>query len=321
MLAKVIAHADQRADAARDLAGFLRGSMISGVLTNRALLAAVLESPDFLSGDTTTAFLDEHPELLGAAAPPEILRRQVLAAAAIVLGDVVPTRDLDLAETAPRAWRNVAGVPEVVTLRLRHGVAERTAVVAREWRREGAAYLLGMDVDDAPVAAQSVAGDDRFTHIDGVVLTTDSFYGLVFAGLPARLEVEGVRTSVHIAADDDARPVSWFEQRPIEFRGPRQVTVRSEGWSTDFEVVEAWAGSGHDGGGAGPTTPVPGTVTHVAVSVGDEVEAGAALVVLEAMKMEHTIRADAAGTVTEIHVSVGQSVDAHTVVATVEASS
>ncbi len=55
--------------------------------------------------------------------------------------------------------------------------------------------------------------------------------------------------------------------------------------------------------------------------MGDEVEAGAALVVLEAMKMEHTIRADAAGTVTEIHVSVGQSVDAHTVVATVEATS
>ncbi len=61
---------------------------------------------------------------------------------------------------------------------------------------------------------------------------------------------------------------------------------------------------------------MPGTVTHVAVAVGDVVEAGAALVVLEAMKMEHTIRADADGVVTEIHVGVGQSVDAHTVVAT-----
>ena len=64
---------------------------------------------------------------------------------------------------------------------------------------------------------------------------------------------------------------------------------------------------------------MPGTVTHVAVAVGDVVEAGQALVVLEAMKMEHTIRADADGTVTELHVSVGQSVDAHTVVATVVA--
>ena len=75
--------------------------------------------------------------------------------------------------------------------------------------------------------------------------------------------------------------------------------------------------AGHAGGGAGPATPVPGTVTHVAVAVGDAVEAGQPLVVLEAMKMEHTIRADDDGIVTELHVSVGQSVDAHTVVATV----
>ena len=61
---------------------------------------------------------------------------------------------------------------------------------------------------------------------------------------------------------------------------------------------------------------MPGTVTHVAVAVGDLVAVGAALVVLEAMKMEHTIRADIDGIVTEIHVGLGQSVDAHTLVAT-----
>ncbi|MFN8149044.1 MAG: acetyl-CoA carboxylase biotin carboxyl carrier protein subunit [Candidatus Nanopelagicales bacterium] len=100
---------------------------------------------------------------------------------------------------------------------------------------------------------------------------------------------------------------------------PARVVVSSDGWTTAFEVVDPWSASAHDHGGGGPTTPVPGTVTHVAVSVGDAVEAGAALVVLEAMKMEHTIRADADGVVTEIHVSVGQSVDAHTVVATLDA--
>ena len=75
-------------------------------------------------------------------------------------------------------------------------------------------------------------------------------------------------------------------------------------------------GSAHGDASGGPSTPVPGTVTHVAVAVGDAVEAGAALVVLEAMKMEHTIRADVDGVVAELHVSLGQSVDAHTVVAT-----
>ena len=64
-----------------------------------------------------------------------------------------------------------------------------------------------------------------------------------------------------------------------------------------------------------------GTVLSGGVRVSEEVGGGAGRLVLEAMEMENTIRADAAGTVTEIHVSVGQSVDAHTVVATVEATS
>jgi len=68
------------------------------------------------------------------------------------------------------------------------------------------------------------------------------------------------------------------------------------------------------------SAPVPGRVVTVAVAVGDLVEAGQTLVVLEAMKMEHTIRADADGVVAAIHVRVGQSVDAHTVVVTLEES-
>jgi len=50
--------------------------------------------------------------------------------------------------------------------------------------------------------------------------------------------------------------------------------------------------------------------------IGQQVSAGAVVVVLEAMKMEHTIRADIDGVVAELHVTLGQSVDAHTVVAT-----
>jgi biotin carboxyl carrier protein len=47
----------------------------------------------------------------------------------------------------------------------------------------------------------------------------------------------------------------------------------------------------------------------VAVAVGDEVEPGQLLVVLEAMKMEHAIHAYAAGTVSEVDVSVGDQVE------------
>ncbi len=71
----------------------------------------------------------------------------------------------------------------------------------------------------------------------------------------------------------------------------------------------------------GPSTPVPGTVTMVNVTAGDHVDAGDCLVVLEAMKMEHRIIADAAGVIAEVRVAVGDSVDAHTVVAVLEESS
>jgi acetyl/propionyl-CoA carboxylase alpha subunit len=63
--------------------------------------------------------------------------------------------------------------------------------------------------------------------------------------------------------------------------------------------------------------PMPGTVVRVAAAVGDEVKAGDALVVLEAMKMEHGIKADADGTVASVSVAPGQQVDAGTVLAVV----
>jgi acetyl/propionyl-CoA carboxylase alpha subunit len=55
--------------------------------------------------------------------------------------------------------------------------------------------------------------------------------------------------------------------------------------------------------------PMPGTVLRVEVAVGDEVKAGDALVVLEAMKMEHAVRAGADGTVSEVLVATGEQVD------------
>lgn len=54
--------------------------------------------------------------------------------------------------------------------------------------------------------------------------------------------------------------------------------------------------------------PLPGTITAINVNVGDEVKAGDALVVLEAMKMANNIEAEKDGKVTAICVKVGQSV-------------
>ncbi len=76
-------------------------------------------------------------------------------------------------------------------------------------------------------------------------------------------------------------------------------------------------GAGHGGGGAGSgqvTVPMQGTIVKVLVAVGDDVEVGQAVCVLEAMKMENNITAEAAGSVTEIRVNPGDAVGAGDVV-------
>jgi acetyl-CoA/propionyl-CoA carboxylase biotin carboxyl carrier protein len=61
-----------------------------------------------------------------------------------------------------------------------------------------------------------------------------------------------------------------------------------------------------------------GTIVKVMVEVGDAVEAGQTICILEAMKMENPITAGAAGTVTELKVTAGDSVANGDVVAIVE---
>jgi len=64
-----------------------------------------------------------------------------------------------------------------------------------------------------------------------------------------------------------------------------------------------------EGGGGRLTAPMPGKIVAVMVVAGEKVEAGAPLVVLEAMKMEHTIKAPADGTVVSLPFVVGDMVN------------
>ncbi|MFE6458927.1 ATP-binding protein [Streptomyces cinereoruber] len=85
----------------------------------------------------------------------------------------------------------------------------------------------------------------------------------------------------------------------------------------DHDPVEAALGGAGRGGADTLAAPMPGTVTVVKVSVGDEVEAGQSLLVVEAMKMEHVISAPHAGTVTELDVTPGTAVAMDQVLAVV----
>jgi acetyl-CoA/propionyl-CoA carboxylase biotin carboxyl carrier protein len=77
-------------------------------------------------------------------------------------------------------------------------------------------------------------------------------------------------------------------------------------------------GAGAGGGSGAVAVPMQGTIVKVLVEVGQEVEAGATVCVLEAMKMENNITAEKAGTVKEIKVAPGDSVGSGDVVVVIE---
>jgi acetyl-CoA/propionyl-CoA carboxylase biotin carboxyl carrier protein len=79
----------------------------------------------------------------------------------------------------------------------------------------------------------------------------------------------------------------------------------------------ASGGGGAAGGSGDVTVPMQGTIVKVLVEVGQEVEAGQGIVVLEAMKMENQINAEKAGTVKEIKVAPGDKVGGGDVVAVI----
>ena len=99
-------------------------------------------------------------------------------------------------------------------------------------------------------------------------------------------------------------------------RGRFDVVVAGERWHVqgpsgraDFTERSRFPDTGHGAVAGGQVAPMPGSIRVVAVSEGDHVEAGTALVVMEAMKMEHTVIAPDDGVVSEIRCAVGDQVD------------
>ena len=97
------------------------------------------------------------------------------------------------------------------------------------------------------------------------------------------------------------------------------MAVVAGGGSTAIARPRRAAAAGATAAGSGKVTvPMQGTIVKVLVEVGQAVEAGQAVCVLEAMKMENNIAADKAGTIAEVKVSVGQSVGSGDVVVIIE---
>jgi biotin carboxyl carrier protein len=134
---------------------------------------------------------------------------------------------------------------------------------------------LEVRVGDSPVEVDVVAlGSQLSVRIDGKVvdLTTE--------GIPPEL---GAIASGHRS----------------------YVRVESE----RSRAAEAAMKGAHGGSEKVIKSPMPGRIVKLLVKLGDEVEAGRPLFVMEAMKMENEIKAKGAGRVLELHVAVGDTVE------------
>jgi acetyl-CoA/propionyl-CoA carboxylase biotin carboxyl carrier protein len=153
------------------------------------------------------------------------------------------------------------------------------------------------------------------------------------------LDLSAVRSST-AAAPEAAAPADDGDQPEPLVKRSAVVEVNGKRFSVDMWVPESQAvasggGSGDKartarkprraaGGGGGAagsgsvTVPMQGTIVKLLVEVGQEVEAGQGVVVLEAMKMENQINAERAGTIKEIKVAAGDTVGGGDVVAVIE---
>ncbi len=142
-------------------------------------------------------------------------------------------------------------------------------------------------------------------------------------GRPAEVLVEGAWRAVgtaHAGAGlvDLTTTADGLRRRyRVRLAGQRADVNGPEGQSS-FLLQSEDAGDERGGVAGECRAPLPGAVTKLLVDEGDVVAEGDGLVVLEAMKMEHTLRANGAGTVAQVHCAPGQQVDVHDLLVTVE---
>jgi propionyl-CoA carboxylase alpha chain len=267
MLAKVIAHAPTRAEAAARLATALESLHLAGVTTNRQFLVSSLRHPLFLSGDVTTAFIEHAAPDATLQLDDDDLQRAATAAALWMQG--TNRAAAPVLETLPSGWRNARLPPERVAF-----VAGAQAYEITYRRRRDGTFEVG----DAHVAHVH-----RWSE-DGIDLELD--------GRRVRHRITRAGGSVHVQVRGggvDLTVVPRFpEPTPVAVAGaltapmPGVVAdVRVAGGDvvrTDqvLVVLEAMKMEHHI------TAPTDGTVTEVHACVGAQVQNGDLLLVVEA---------------------------------------
>jgi propionyl-CoA carboxylase alpha chain len=266
MLAKVIAHAPTRSEAAGRLALALERTHLGGVTTNRDFLVATLRSPEFLAGDTTTDFIERVGPARSLQLADVELERAAQAAALWLQG--ANRAEAGALAATPSGWRNARLPDQRVVLHC----GEREITVAYRRLRDG-----------------------RFRLAAGT-------HARIHAWSPDAIDVEV-----------DA----WRARFRIARAGDR-ITLHGPWGNLELELQPRFRlpGAGETSGGF--VARMPGKVIDLRVQVGDAVRAGDTLLVLEAMKMEHPMRATEDGVVSEVRVSLGEQVESGALLLIVE---
>jgi 3-methylcrotonyl-CoA carboxylase alpha subunit len=181
LIAKLIVHGETRPAALGRLGRALAAFRIDGVPTNLPLLDRIVRDPDFKCGATTTAYLEEHPQILAPGVAPH--GTPALLAIGALLAD-------------GRAWR-IGGV--AVPLRLRDAgrtlavVASRTGSAPGSWQLRGAFDLqVTFEVDRERVVAVTAdaMGGSRVRSAGTAALDADGV-AIFFDGDTYRFDVAG----------------------------------------------------------------------------------------------------------------------------------
>ena len=285
MLAKVAAWGPDRAAALRRLDAALAGTTVLGVGTNVAFLRDLLRDPDVQAGRLDTGLVEriagadlaagtgDH-ELAGTGAPDGSLTAEAEALAGAALARMLalePAGPVTDPWGIPDGWR--PGEAAWTRFRLSHGPGTETEVRVRGLASAGAEVVVG-DGEPATARARFSPARPAGDGTDLVLTYEDRTVGFAYAA-------DGETT--WLGRDGQAWAVT--EVPPETLRGERagaaDGTVRS---------------------------PMPGTIMAVHVSLGEAVAAGQPVLVVEAMKMEHTVTAPLDGTVTDLTAKAGQQV-------------
>ncbi len=279
MIAKLIVWDRDRDSALRQMKAALLDYQILGLSTNLEFLSKLFSAPAFAKAELDTGFIEKnHTDLFtdkGASANKESNQNQPPS-------DVIALTCLyELLQTKAKAA----------------AAQSATADPSSPWGI-GDGWQLNQD------NFNSVELESNGTQSLIIAHYRDQGYQLNFDN--QELLISGTMLDKNgLSAELDGRKLS-----AVFVKKNQQISVLFEGRVWNITVLDPRMDAMENEGQAGGlVAPMPGSVVAVEVKVGDEVKEGDALVVVEAMKMEHSILAPKDGTVKEIYFGVGDQVE------------